>query len=179
MPDLYIEYAHISNTAGLQAVTVLRAVDEALPTPTIAIQGPYIAGIVQQGGKASEKRTFAAGPHYVIVGVTQNTTATIQVRVKTLEGKTIKEKTVSVTPSQYYVVGFGVNADDPNIDGAIAPGEEPDIEPAESSTSTTLGIDPKFINDMMSMMMQMMMMVMMMSVMMGMMRGLAGAFGGV
>lgn len=180
MPDLLIEYTHISNTANLGAVIVLRAVDEALPPPATAVSGPYIAGILSQGQKSSERRSFNTGKHYVIVGVYQSTTATINVRIKDIAAnKTVKERTVDVSNTQYYVVGFGVGVEDPGIDGVIAPGVEPGIETAGSSPSTTLPIDPSMIKDMMNMMVQMMMMIVMMQMMVGVMRGMVGAFGGV
>ncbi|MEM1542952.1 MAG: hypothetical protein QXV82_10015 [Ignisphaera sp.] len=180
MPDLLIEYTHISNTTYLSAVVVLRAVDEALPPPEAAVSGPYIAGVLRQGEKSSERRSFNTGKHYVIVGVYQSTTATVNVRIKDIAtNKTIKEKTVTTSNTQYYVIGFGVGVEDPGVDGVIAPGVEPEIETGGSSPSTTLPIDPNLIKDMMSMMMQMMMMMVMMQMMVGMMRGMAGAFGGV
>jgi len=166
-----------------------RSIDEALPTflemisdPTMAKAFKYYIGLLEEGEVVTERMYFGSGQHYIIVGSSAHADEgdyhKLKVTIATETGQKIKEVvTDKINNETYFVIGFGVNADDPNIDGPISPNEAPPITPGESEKPEPgWPIDPEMLKDMMNFMVQAMMMMAMMQVMVSMMGGMAQAF---
>ena len=125
---------------------------------------------------------FGDGQHYIIVGSSaeksKNEYQKLKVTIATETGQKIKEViTDKVNDEDYFVIGFGVNADDPGIDGTISPNTAPEITTGETEKAAAgWPIDPSIFTDMMNMMVNVMMMIAMMQVMVSMMGGMAQAF---
>ena len=168
-----------------------RSIDEALPTflemisdPTMAKAFKYYIGLLEEGEVVTERMYFGSGQHYIIVGSSAHADEgdyhKLKVTIATETGQKIKEVvTDKINNETYFVIGFGVNADDPGIDGIISPNETPGITTGETE-KTTAGwpIDPKMFEDMMNFMVQMMMFMAMMQVMMGMIQSIPAMMAG-
>ena len=172
-----------------EADYVARSIDEALPTflemisdPTMAKAFKYYIGLLGEDDVVTERMYFGNGQHYIIIGssaeASKNEYQKFKVTIATETGQKIKEVvTDEVNDGQYFCVGFGVNADDPGIDGPISSNEAPPITPGESKKPEPgWPIDPEMLEKMMNMMVQVMMMMAMMQVMVSMMGGMAQAF---
>ena len=168
-----------------EADYVARSIDEALPPFPAALFSPsgvYVVGLLGEGAVVTERRYFSNGQHYIIIGssaeASKNEYQKFKVTIATETGQKIKEVvTDEVNDGQYFCVGFGVNADDPGIDGPISSNEAPPITPGESKKPEPgWPIDPEMLEKMMNMMVQVMMMMAMMQVMVSMMGGMAQAF---
>ena len=168
---------------------VARSINEALPTFTQMLSDPtgsqafkHYIGLLGVGDVVTEQMYFGNGQHYIIIGSSaeksKNEYQKLKVTITTETGQKIKEITTNkVNDEDYFCVGFGVNADDPGIDGTISPNETPDITPGENKKPEPgWPIDPSIFTDMMNMMVNMMMMMAMMQMMVGMMGGMAQAF---
>ena len=173
-----------ANLPWLEAEYVARSIDRPLQKFPDVVYEPTavnLIGLLGQGDVVQERRWFASGQHYIIIGswaFAPGYYMKFKITISTETGQKIKEVTTDkVNEEQYFVVGFGVNADDPNIDGPISPGESPPITPSESEKPEPgWPIDPKMFEDMMNFMVQAMMMMAMMQAMVGMMGGMAQAF---
>jgi len=166
---------------------VAMSINEALPSFNALVASSdlwsrYCVGLLGVGDTYGRSKYFETGQHYIILGssaeASKNEYQVMKVTIATEMGQTVKQVTTGeVNDQQYYVIGFGVNADDPGIDGAISPNETPDVTPGEHKDSTPgWPIDPEMFKDMMNFMMQTMMMMAMMQVMMSMMGGMTQAF---